>query len=169
MGTNHRICDFLNFSAWCNNSKDCRISGMFSALGASRKVVDTFFDSSYSLGRIVQYAISQIFQRGVIIPKIVAFQACSLHWDHLEKWLMQFLNPLNHWAQLYDVQFHEFFNMVEWFPWNDISLLGKSRLGSSRDEWQFIGEIRIYLSRWSSHKGESGVNLVGQVSSALLC
>ena len=68
MGINHRICDFPNFSVRCNNYKDCSISGVFSALGAPRKVVDTIFESSYSLGTIVQYAISQIFQHGWIIP-----------------------------------------------------------------------------------------------------
>merc|ERR1712029_1272180 len=64
MGTNHRICDFPNFSTWCNNSKDFSISYVFSALGAPRKVVDTNFESSYSLGPIVRYAISQIFHHG---------------------------------------------------------------------------------------------------------
>jgi len=45
MGTNHRIFDFPNFSVRFNNSKECSISGMFSALGAPRKVVDTIFES----------------------------------------------------------------------------------------------------------------------------
>jgi len=43
-----RICDFPNFSAWCNNSKDFSISYVFSALEAPRKVVDANFESSYS-------------------------------------------------------------------------------------------------------------------------
>ena len=89
MGTNHRICDFPNFSVWCNNSKDCSISGVFSALGAPRKVVDTFLESSTHVGQIIGYGISRIFQPGVII--------------HLENWLIQFLNPLNHWEQSYDM------------------------------------------------------------------
>ena len=29
-----------------------------------------------------------------IITNIVAFQACSLYWGHLEKWLIQFWNRL---------------------------------------------------------------------------
>ena len=45
-------------------------------------------------GPIIGYVISKIFQISVIIPKIVAFQASCLHWGHLEKWLIQFLNPL---------------------------------------------------------------------------
>jgi len=64
MGINHRICDFPNFSVWYNNYKDCSISNMFSALGPLKNVVDTIFESSYSLGTIVQYAISQIFLHG---------------------------------------------------------------------------------------------------------
>ena len=96
-----------------NNYKYCSISGLFSVLGAPRKVIDTVLESSTHVGPIIGYAISRIFQRGVIIPNIVAFQVCSLHWGQLEKWLMQFLNPLNHWAQLYDVQFPEFLNLVE--------------------------------------------------------
>ena len=86
---------------------------MFFALGAARKVVDPIFESSYSSGTIVRYVISRIFQPGVIIPNIVAFQASSLHWGHLEKWLIQFLNPLNNWEQSYDMRFPEFLNMVE--------------------------------------------------------
>ena len=52
---------------------------------------------SIHFASIIGYAISQIFQRGVKITKIVAFQACSLHLGYLEKWLIQFLNPPNHW------------------------------------------------------------------------
>ena len=81
MGTNHRICDFPNFSAWCNNSKDFSISYVFSALGAPRKVVDTNFESSYSLGTIVRYAISQIFQHGWIIPMEWHFIAWEIPGD----------------------------------------------------------------------------------------
>ena len=75
----------------------------------------SIFLESYSWGPIVGYVICDFpnFQRVVIIPKIVAFQACSLHWGHLEKWLIQFLNPLNNWEQSYDMRFPEFFNMVE--------------------------------------------------------
>ena len=68
MGTNHRICDFPIFSVWCNNSKACNISYIFSAPGAPKKVVDRIFESCYSLGTIVWYAISRIFQHGRIIP-----------------------------------------------------------------------------------------------------
>ena len=104
---------FPEFFSRGNNYKYCSISGVFSLLGAPRKVVDTFLESSTHVGPIIGYAISRIFQRGVIIPKIVAFQACSLHWGHLEKWLIQFLNPLNHWEQSYDMRFPVFFNIVE--------------------------------------------------------
>ena len=83
MGINHRICDFPSFSAWCNNSKDCIISGVFSALGAPRKVVDTFLESSTHVGPIIGYAISRIFQRGVIIPKIVAVQASVVRFSRI--------------------------------------------------------------------------------------
>ena len=121
---------FPDFFSIGNNYKYCSISSVFSLLGAPRKVVDTFLESSTHVGPIIGYAISRIFQRGVIIPKIVAFQACSLHWGHLEKWLIQFLNPLNHWEQSYGMRFPEFFNMVEYFQWNDISLSGKSWMGS---------------------------------------
>ena len=96
---------------------------MFSVLGVPRKVIDTVLESSTHVGPIIGYAISRIFQRGVIIPNIVAFQVCSLHGGQLEKWSMQFLNPLNHWAQSYDVQFPEFLNIVEYFQWNDISCI----------------------------------------------
>ena len=53
----------------------------------------------------------------------------------------------NHWEQLYDMQFPEFFNMVEEFQWNDISLLGKSRVGS--ENW---------LPNQSSHKDVAVAN-----------
>ena len=86
---------------------------MFSVLKAPRKVIDTVLESSTHIEQIIGYAISPIFQRGVIIPKIVAFQACSLRWGHLEKWLIQLLNPLNHWEQSYDMLFPKFFNRVE--------------------------------------------------------
>ena len=86
---------------------------MFPALGAPRKVVDTFLESSTHVGPIIGYAISRIFQCGLIIPEIVAFQTCSLHWGHLENWLIQFLNPLNHWEQSYDMPLPAFFYMVE--------------------------------------------------------
>ena len=64
-------------------------------------------------GPIIGYVISKIFQSSVIIPKIVAFQASCLHWGHLEKWLIQFLNFPTHWEQSYDMRFPEFFNKVE--------------------------------------------------------
>ena len=104
---------FPKFFSIGNNYKYCSSSGVFFLLGAARKVIDTFLESSTHVGPIIGSAISRIFQRGVIIPKIVAFQACSLHWGHLEKWLIQFLNPLNHWEQSYDMRFPKFFNMVE--------------------------------------------------------
>ena len=85
---------FPEFVSRGYNSNYCSISGVFSLLGAPRKVVDTFLESSTHVGPIIGYAISRIFQRGVIIPKIVAFQVCSLNWGHLKKWLIHFWNPL---------------------------------------------------------------------------
>ena len=103
---------FPEFLSVGNNCKYCTILGLFSILGAPRKVIDTVLESSTHMGPIIGYAISRIFQRGVIIPNIVAFQVCSLHWGQLEKWLMQFLNPLNHWEQSHDTRFPEFFSLV---------------------------------------------------------
>ena len=40
------MCDFPNFSTRSNNSRFSSISGVFSALGAPRKVVDTVLESS---------------------------------------------------------------------------------------------------------------------------
>ena len=94
---------FPEFFSTGNNSNYCSNSGVFSVLGPPRKVIDTVLESSTHMGPIIGYAISQILQRGIIITKIVAFQACSLHWGHLEKWLIQFLNPLNNWEQSYDM------------------------------------------------------------------
>ena len=71
---------FPEFFSIGSNYKYCSISGVFSLLGALRKVIDTVLESSTHMGPIIEYAISRIFQHGVIIPKIVAFQACSLHW-----------------------------------------------------------------------------------------
>ena len=105
-----RLPEFLSIG---NNYKYCTILGLFSVLGAPRKVIDTVLESSTHVGPIIGYAISRIFQRCIIITKIVTFQACSLHLGHLEKWLIQFLNPLNNWEQSYDMRFPEFFNMVE--------------------------------------------------------
>ena len=102
---------FPDFYSIGNNSKYCSILGLFSVLGAPRKVIDTVLESSTHGDQ--SYVISRIFQCGVIIPKIVAFQVCSLHWGHLEKWLIQFLNPLTHWEQSYNMRFPKFFNMVE--------------------------------------------------------
>jgi len=41
-----------------NNSKYCSISGLFSVLGAPRKVIDTVLDSSSNKGPITGYVIS---------------------------------------------------------------------------------------------------------------
>ena len=103
---------FPEFFSTGNNFNYCSISGVFSVLGAPRNVIDKVLESSTNMGPIIGKAISRIFQRGVIIPKIVAFQACSLHSGHLEKWLIQFLNPLNNWEQSYDMRFPEFFSVV---------------------------------------------------------
>ena len=43
---NHRICDFPNFSTRSYNSRFSSVSGVFSALGALRKVVDSVLESS---------------------------------------------------------------------------------------------------------------------------
>ena len=40
------MCDFPNFSAWLNNSRFSSISGVFSAMGARRKVVDAVLELS---------------------------------------------------------------------------------------------------------------------------
>ena len=103
---------FPEFLSIGNNSKYCSILDVFSVLGAPKKVIDTVLESSTHMGPIIGYAISRIFQRGVIIPTIVALQGFSLHWGHLEKWLIQFLNPLNNWEQSYDMRFPEFFSEV---------------------------------------------------------
>ena len=79
---------FPEFFSIGNNSKYCSISGLFSVLGAPRKVIDTVLESSTHMGPIIIYAISRIFQRGVIIQKIVPFQAYSLHWRLIQKWLI---------------------------------------------------------------------------------
>ena len=116
--------------AWCNNSKYCSISGVFSVLEAP--VSDWYsFGILYSWGSIIGYAISRIFQRGVIITKIVAFQACSLYWGHLAKWLIQFWNPLlmgiNH-------RICDFPNFSAWYSnYKDCSISGVfSALGAPR-------------------------------------
>ena len=51
------------FTIW-NNSNYSSISGMFSVLGAPRKVIYTVLEYSTHMGPIIGYAISQIFQRG---------------------------------------------------------------------------------------------------------
>ena len=88
------MCDFPNFSTRSNNSIFSSISGVFSALEAHRKAVDTVLESSSKLGTIVRYAISRIFQRGQIILDFLAFLVFSLQWGHLEKWLIHFWNRL---------------------------------------------------------------------------
>ena len=125
------MCRFPNFSAqgiipnivvafqacflyWGTQKSDCYSFGIL-----------------YSWGSIIGYAISRILNRGIIITKILAFQACSLLWGHLEKRLIQFLNPLTHWEQSYHMRFLQFFNMVNYFQWNKISLPGKSWVRSS--------------------------------------
>ena len=69
--------------------------------------------SGHYLYTNVQCAISQIFQHGWIIPDFLAFYVCTLHWRHVEKWLIQFWNPLNHLVKLYDMRFPKFFNKVK--------------------------------------------------------
>ncbi len=104
---------FPEFFRLGNNYKYCIISGVFSVLGVPIKVIDTVLESSTHMGPIIGYAISRIFQHGIIITKIVAFQAGSLRWGHLEKWLIQFLNPFTHWEQSYNMRFPKFFKNVE--------------------------------------------------------
>ena len=50
--------------------------------------------SRHYLYTSVQCVISRIFQHGQIIPDYFAFQVCSLHWEQVEKWLIQFWNRL---------------------------------------------------------------------------
>ena len=40
------MCNFPNFSTWSNNYRFLSISGVFSAMGARRKVIDTVLESS---------------------------------------------------------------------------------------------------------------------------
>ena len=75
-------------------------------------MIDTVLESSTHMGPIIGYVISRIFQCGVIIPNIVAFQACSLHRGNLEKWLIQFLNPLLMAGNICYMPFPNFFSIV---------------------------------------------------------
>ena len=49
---------FPEFFSIGNNYKYCSISGVFSVLGAPRKVIDTVLESSTHMGPIIGYAIS---------------------------------------------------------------------------------------------------------------
>ena len=53
---------FPEFFSIGNNSKYCSISGLFSVLGARRKVIDTVLESSTHGGLNRLYAITRIFQ-----------------------------------------------------------------------------------------------------------
>ncbi len=65
--------------------KDPRLEEVFSALGVPRKVVDTVLEPTTRGGHYRLCALSQIFPAYGKIPIILAFQACSLYWGHLEK------------------------------------------------------------------------------------
>ena len=56
------MCDFPNFSTRSNNFIFSSISGVFFALGAGRKVVDTVLESATHGGCNRLYAVSQIFK-----------------------------------------------------------------------------------------------------------
>ena len=53
---------FPEFFSIGNNSKYCRISSVFSVVGAPRKVVDTVLESATDGGVYRLYPISRIFQ-----------------------------------------------------------------------------------------------------------
>ena len=53
---------FPEFLSIWNNYKYCTILGLFSVLGAPRKVIDTVLESSTHMGPIIGYSISQIFE-----------------------------------------------------------------------------------------------------------
>ena len=53
---------FPEFLSIWNNYKYCTILGLFSELGARKKVVDTVLESATYGGRCRLYAISRIFQ-----------------------------------------------------------------------------------------------------------
>ncbi len=59
---NCTMCDFLNFSTRSNNYRFLSISNVFSAIGAGRKVVDTFFDTSNREDEVCNVRFPKIFQ-----------------------------------------------------------------------------------------------------------
>ena len=57
------MCDFPNFSAMSNNSWFSSISGVFSALGAHRKVVDTVLESSTREDQVYDVRFPKFFSK----------------------------------------------------------------------------------------------------------
>ena len=57
------MCDFPNFSAWSNNSRFSSISGVFSAMGACRKVVDTVLESSTREDEVYDVQFPEFFSK----------------------------------------------------------------------------------------------------------
>ena len=57
------MCDFPNFSAWLNNSTFSSISGVFSAMGARRKVVDTVLESSTREDKVYDVRFPEFFNK----------------------------------------------------------------------------------------------------------
>ena len=63
VGTKCTMCDFPNFSAWLNNSRIFNISGVFSAMGAGRKVVDTVLESSTREDEVYDVRFPEFFNK----------------------------------------------------------------------------------------------------------
>ena len=57
------MCDFQNFSTRSNNSTFSSISGVFSALGARRKVVDTVLESSTREDEVYDVRFPEFFNK----------------------------------------------------------------------------------------------------------
>ena len=69
------------------------------------------FPEFFSIGNNYKYcSISGVFSVLEAPRKVLD---TVLVFSTLGKWLIQFLNPLNHWEQLYNIRFPEFFNMVK--------------------------------------------------------
>ena len=57
------MCDFPNFSARSNNYRFLSNSGVFSAMGALRKVVDTFLESSTREDEVHDVRFPELFSK----------------------------------------------------------------------------------------------------------
>ena len=60
---NYTMCDFPNFSTRSNNYRFLSISGVFSAMGAGRKVVDTFLESSNREDEVCDVRFPKFFNK----------------------------------------------------------------------------------------------------------